>query len=139
MIAAAHLPAMVTIPFALGLVVWIMWYWQRLGRPAVPDSRRRIRRASIIVILASIPFLVRGLSFLDPDTAKWQYVINWLLVLFALGLVVVTAGIDLVNTLRIERTEDHQRVAKAVKSFSKAAKTAGAETPDERRGKGEQP
>lgn len=138
MIAAAHLPALVTIPPALALVVWVMWYWQRLGRPEVPDSRRRIRRASMIVILASLSLLVRGLSFLDPRTANWQYVINWLLVLFAVGLVVVTAGIDVVNTLRIERAEDRRRVAKAVKAFGKAAKAAGTETPDERSGKGEQ-
>ncbi|MCH8150821.1 MAG: hypothetical protein IH830_00425 [Planctomycetes bacterium] len=139
MILAVHMPAAVTIPLALIVAGWIMWYWQRLGRREVPDTRRRIRRASIIVMLVSLPILVRGLSFLDHDTDHSQYIITWLLVLFTLGLVVVTAGIDLVNTLRIERKADRQRVAKAVTAFGKAAKTAGATTPDERSEKGNQP
>lgn len=139
MILAVSLPAAVTIPPALVVAGWIMWYWHRLAAPEVPDSRRRIRRASIIVILASLPILVRGLSFLDHATDHSQYIITWLLVLFTLGLVVVTAGIDLVNTLRIERKADRQRVAKAVTAFGKAAKTAGPTTPGEGSGKGEQP
>ncbi len=139
MILAVSLPAAVTIPPALVVAGWIMWYWHRLAAPQVPDSRRRIRRASIIVILASLPILVRGLSFLDHATDHSQYIITWLLVLFTVGLVVVTAGIDLVNTLRIERKADRQRVAKAVTAFGKAAKTAGPTTPGEGSGKGEQP
>ena len=139
MILAVHMPAAVTIPLALVVAGWIMWYWHRLAAPEVPDSRRRIRRASIIVILASLPILVRGLSFLDHDTDHSRYIITWLLVLFTLGLVVVTAGIDLVNTLRIERKADRQRVAKAVAALAKSAKTAGPTTPDERSEKGNQP
>lgn len=124
MILAVHLPAAVTIPLALVVAGWIMWYWHRLAAPEVPDSRRRIRRASIIVMSLSLPIFVRALSFIDPETSRWEYVIAWLLVLFALGLVVVTAGLDMINTVRMQRKADRQRVGEAVSALIKAAKTA---------------
>ena len=105
MLVAVHLPGSVTVPMAVAVGVWVMWYWQRLGRDEVPESRRRIRRASIIVMLAGLPLFVRALSFVDSHADSRAYVIAWLLVLLAVGAVMVVAGLDVVNNLRIHRRE----------------------------------
>ncbi len=125
MILAVHLPAAVTIPLALVVAGWIMWYWHRLAAPEVPDSRRRIRRASLIVMLVSQPILVQALSFANPhDTNPTAYVIAWLLVIFLVGLVLVTAGLDVLNTMRLQREQRRDRVIQAAVTRAEAAKTA---------------
>ncbi len=101
MLADAHLPAGVSIPVAVILATWMLWYWKRLGDPSFPDSRRRIRRASLAVMLSSLPVSVHALSFLDFQMQPNQYAITWLLIVFLLGLVLVTAALDTVNTLRV--------------------------------------
>ncbi|MHC4413993.1 MAG: hypothetical protein ACYS0G_01785 [Planctomycetota bacterium] len=136
MIAAVHLPAVATIPVGLALAVWIMWYWKRLGSDRVPDSRRRIRRASILVMLPSLPLLVAALSFIDARTSPRAYVVTWLLVLFAIGLVLATAGLDLINTARIQRRERQARMLEAAAALAEAAKTARRRKPAEAGGGG---
>jgi uncharacterized membrane protein YedE/YeeE len=105
MIAAAHLPAALTIPLAVAVAVLILWYWKRLGADDVPESRRRIRRASMVVMLVGLPILVRALSFVDYKTQQGQYVVCWLLVLFCIGLILLAAAIDVFDTLRLTRQE----------------------------------
>ncbi len=125
MILAVHMPAAVTIPLALVVAGWIMWYWHRLAAPEVPESRRRIRRASLIVMLVSQPILVQALSFTNPhDTNPTVYVIAWLLVIFLVGLVLVTAGLDVLNTMRLQREQRRDRVIQAAVTLAEAAKTA---------------
>ena len=113
MILAVHLSPAVTILPAIGLAVWIMWYWKRLDDPKVDAKRRRIRRASILVMfVALIPF-VRALSFVDHQTDPSGYVTSWLLVAFALGLIVLTAILDTLNTVRMHHEEQIDDAAKA--------------------------
>ncbi len=124
MMLAVHLPPAVTIPPAIGLALWIMWYWKRLDEPKVDAKRRRIRRASIMVMfVALIPF-VRALSFVDHQTNPTGYVISWLLVTFAIGLVVVTAILDSLNTVRMHHAEQIDEAAKASYDLRNLAKHA---------------
>jgi undecaprenyl pyrophosphate phosphatase UppP len=108
MIAAAHLPAALTVPIAVAAAVLILWYWKRLGAADVPQSRRRIRRASMVVMLAWLPTLVVALSFVDYTTQQARYIISWLLVLLGLGLILLAAAIDVFDTLRLSRLERRQ-------------------------------
>ena len=101
MLAEAHLPPGVSIPVAVVMAIWMLWYWKCLGRAGLPDSRRRIRRSSLAVMLSTLPVCVQGVSFLDFETQPNQYAITWLLIIFLLGLVLVTAALDTVNTLRL--------------------------------------
>ena len=113
MILAVHLPPTVTLPVALGFALWVMWYWKRLDDPKVDAKRRRIRRASIMAMfVALIPF-VRALSFVDHQSDPTGYVISWLLVTFAIGLVVVTAILDTLNTVRMHHQEQIEEAADA--------------------------
>jgi hypothetical protein len=132
MIAAAHLPAAPTIAIAVAVTVLILWYWKCLGADDVPESRRRIRRASMVVMLVGLPILVRALSFVDHQTQQGQYVVCWLLVLFCLALILLSAAIDVFDTLRISRQERRRNFldAHAAAALAREAgkKEEGAET-----------
>ncbi|MHC4775824.1 MAG: hypothetical protein ACYTBR_11270 [Planctomycetota bacterium] len=129
---AAHLPAALTVPIAVAVAVLILWYWRRLGAADVPKSRRRIRRASMAVILIALPILVRAISFLDYKTQQGQYVVCWLLVLFCIGLVLLAAAIDVFDILRLSRLERRRTFLDA---SAAAAAAAAARARDARRKK----
>jgi hypothetical protein len=127
-IGAIHVHPGITIPAAVTLAGWIAWYWVRLGRAEEPESRRRIRRASIIAMLVSLPIFVRALSFVDPETDPQTYVTIWPLALFMLLLVVVTAGLDLANNIRLaaqQRMEELERGAAELAESMREARAAG--------------
>ena len=119
MTLSTQVPATVTIPLALVIGASVLSYWQRLGQTGVPESRRRIRRASIVLMLVALPVFVRALSFVDPDVHPTDYVVTWLLALVLIGLVLVTAGIDVVDTLRLHvrsrhDADDSKRIREAI-------------------------
>ena len=124
MILAVHLPPVVTIPPVIGFALWIMWYWKRLDDPNVDAKRRSIRRASIMVMFVALIPLVRALSFVDHRSDPTGYVISWLLVTFAIGLVVVTAILDTFNTVRMHHAEQIDEAAKASYELRNLAKHA---------------
>ena len=137
MIAATHLSPAVTIPPALVVAGWLLWYWRQLAAPEVPDSRRRIRRASILLMLVTLPSLVGALSFLDTAAHSNQYVVTWLLVLFSTGLLLAAAAIDMLNTLRLGRRERHRRIIEAAVSLARSARAAKAAGADRQKPPGE--
>ncbi|MCA9285572.1 MAG: hypothetical protein KDA22_10170 [Phycisphaerales bacterium] len=100
-LAAVHLPPLLTLPVAALVVVWALWYWTRLGRSDTPRSRRWVRRASILVVLAGMPALVRGTSFVDPRIAPRAYAEAWTVAIAALFLLVVVAVLDAGNSVRM--------------------------------------
>ncbi len=110
----AFLHPAVSIPIALICAVWIVWYWRRLGRPDVPESRRRIRRASMLVMIVTLPIMVRGVSFVD-ETSPIDFVVAWGMIILLILLLLVVAAIDLWNNLRL-----HQQYLEQVSSESAA-------------------
>ena len=113
MIVAAQLPWVLTVPIAAVLAICVLWYWSTLEKPSVPPSRRRIRRASMIVMLVSLPVLVQALSFSNHQSNPNQFVVTWSMVLFLLLLVMITAIVDAVNTMKIHQEQQLQEMAKA--------------------------
>jgi cytochrome c oxidase assembly factor CtaG len=102
-VGQVHLPAQFTIPVLLLIAAAILWYWVRLGRENVPRSRRRIRRLSTGLMLIALPVLGKALSFVDPalDSQSSDYVMTWTVVLLFVVAVVVTAAIDVINSVRL--------------------------------------
>lgn len=92
----------VSIPIAMICAVWIVWYWRRLGHHEVPESRRRIRRASMLVMAVTLPIMVRGVSFVDENTPV-DFVVAWGMIILLILLLLVVAMIDLWNNLRLHR------------------------------------
>jgi UDP-N-acetylmuramyl pentapeptide phosphotransferase/UDP-N-acetylglucosamine-1-phosphate transferase len=131
MIAVAHLPAALSIAISVALAVLILWYWKRLGADDVPESRRRIRRASMVVMLVGLPILVRALSFVDFKTQQVQYVVCWLLVLFCLALILLAAAMDVFDTLRLSRQERRRNFLDAHAAAAHAREAPKKEEGDE--------
>lgn len=113
MIVIALLPRALTIPIAALLAVAILWYWIALDKPNVAASRRRIRRASMVVLLVSLPVFVQALSFSNHQNNPSQYVIIWTMVLLLLVLLIITAIADALNTMKLHRDKQIQEMSKA--------------------------
>ncbi len=128
MLAAVHLHWGFTVPPSVIVGVWILWYWKRLAELDFPDSRRRIRRSSLLVMLATLPFFVQGMSFVDSARQIDQYILTWLLVMFCTGLVLMMALLDLLNTMRLARRARARRAIKAVSSLADSIRDRDAES-----------
>lgn len=99
------LPPQVAIPVAATFVAACLWYWRRLERAEIPESRRRIRRFSILLILMLLPGLVWCSSMLDHRRDPEAYVVGWLACLMLLGLIVLSAVVDVLDTMRLRAAE----------------------------------
>ncbi len=120
LLAATHLQPIWTIAAAFLIAAWIVWYWIRLGSSAVPPSRRKIRRLSLALMLLSLPPFVRALSFLDPQTQKQEYVVTWSVAFVMALLVMSTAGLDALNTLRLMRRQSADELREAAADLTRA-------------------
>ena len=127
-LAAVHLHWGFTVGPSVIVGVWILWYWKRLAELDFPDSRRRIRRSSLLVMLVTLPFFVQGMSFVDPARRSDQYILTWLLVMFCTGLVLMTALPDLLNTMRLARRARTRRATEAVSSLADSIRDQDAES-----------
>ena len=103
MLAAAKIPPYVSVVALGAATVAVVWYWRRLGAEDVPLSRRWIRRVSTGLMLVAFALMVRAMSFLDPqiEAHKLDYAHTWIVALLVVGLVGVSAVVDLVNTVRL--------------------------------------
>lgn len=110
----------VSIPPAALALVWIAWYWVRLGRADVPVSRRKIRRTSLVLMAISLPIFVRALSFLDPKTDPVDFMRTWLLALLMIIIVLASAGIDALNNLRLHQAIAHEEIRRAARQLAQA-------------------
>ena len=113
MIAAVHISPWVTVPVAFVLASFLAWYWMLQGRPEVARTRRRIRRLSVAVMLISLPNFVRGLSFLDAEVHQVAYLVSWSMSLLLVLIVFVTACLDAMWTLRMDRRRLDTEMSKA--------------------------
>jgi len=99
------LPPRVALPAAAMLAGLCLWYWRRLGREGVPESRRRIRRFSLLLILITLPGLVWCSSLVDHRVDPRGYVVGWLCCLMLLAMIVLTAVADVLDTMRLRSAE----------------------------------
>ncbi len=122
MLATVHIAPIYTAPVAAGFAIVVMWYWVRLGRSDVPQSRRRIRRSSLSIILVTIPVLFGALSLIDPKVRASAYVILWSVAMLCLLLVVVTAIFDSLNSMRLHREAAQAEAGHAAANIMRSLK-----------------
>lgn len=113
MIIAVQLPWALTITIAGVVAIAILWYWVALDKPNVPASRRRIRRTSMVVMLVSLPVFVQSLSFINHQANPSQFVTTWTMLIVLLLLLIFTAIIDAVTTMKLHSEKQIQEMAKA--------------------------
>jgi undecaprenyl pyrophosphate phosphatase UppP len=129
-----------SIPAAAAVIAMIAWYWQRLSAPDVPDTRRRLRRASMAVMVAFLFVCVGAMSFVNQQTNQSQFVVVWSIAITLLLVVIFIAFLDVINNLRIHRrlaaraaTDARARLAQAAAEARQNQGSAGSnpQTADE--------
>lgn len=128
MIATVHLAPGVSIACAAVLAAIVGWYWRRLGRPHIPPPRRRVRRVSLALQLATLPALVFGLSFADPAVDRAQYVVVWSGVFGLLVLILTSALVDAFVSLRVERRAAERIAEQALAGYVAEQRRVDAES-----------
>ncbi|MCL4210759.1 MAG: hypothetical protein HRU76_03740 [Phycisphaeraceae bacterium] len=102
---ASHVPPAIAVFGGVIVMLSVAWYWRRLDAPDVPETRRRIRRASMIVMLIATPLFVYGAGFADHRADPQRYAVIWAGAISLLLLVIFAAFIDMLNNLRIHRAD----------------------------------
>jgi hypothetical protein len=93
-------PQWLVFPLAGFSFVVVIWHIASVLRLPMPASRRRIRLANGVVMLALIPLIALAFGILSPADAR-LFVICWLAVIGLLGVMVLLAMLDSANTARI--------------------------------------
>lgn len=104
------LPIWFVGPFALLMMVLVVWHLRRMAQDEMPESRRRIRSANGLLLLLLPILMTYALSVTsprEPIVFLWAWSAVSLLVL----LLVVLAVVDVGNTLRLHRR--HVRTVRA--------------------------
>ena len=120
MLAVVHILPAISIPVAFVIAMLIVWYSWRLGADHVPPSRRKIRRMTLLLMLITLPILVRALSYLDPSIEPTQYVISWLIILAAMMFLVIFAAIDIFLTANAHARHQEANIRRDAPSLFKA-------------------
>jgi ABC-type molybdate transport system permease subunit len=137
MMGQVFIEARYTLTAALLIAALLAWYWLRLGRETVPESRRRVRRLSLFFMLLSLPAFVRGLSYLSPRQNPSDFVITWTVATVMLLLVIGTALADAVVSLRLHRREFEGEIEKAGTELRNAVRRQKSDPPASPEGPGD--
>ena len=99
------LPAWVVLPMGvLTLLVIAAHVSVMLGDGSIPASRRRIRVANGFVMLFVTPLIAFAFGVLSPDDVR-TFTVVWTLIIGLLFIVIMLAGLDVLNTARLHTAE----------------------------------
>jgi hypothetical protein len=97
-------PAWVAFPMGIITMLVLMAHGSALREAPMPESRRRIRSANAVLMMVAVPLLTYALAVATPSNSK-AFVIAWTSVVCFLGIILLLALIDVLNTLRIRRRD----------------------------------
>ncbi|MCC6285769.1 MAG: hypothetical protein IT439_10830 [Phycisphaerales bacterium] len=97
-------PAWVAFPMGILTMLVLLAHGASLREAPMPESRRRIRSANAVLMMCAVPLLTYALAVVTPANAK-AFVIAWTSVVCILGLILLLALADVLNTLRLRRRE----------------------------------
>ncbi len=98
------LPVWLVLPLASLTLVILGAHLQWMHHADMPGSRRRIRTASNLVSMLTVPLIAAGFALVNPDDHR-LFVMVWLAIVGLLGVVVILACVDMLNNLRIHAKE----------------------------------
>lgn len=129
-LGAALAPAWIIIPFAAVTLLVLAGHVLALGGADMPASRRRIRLANGLVMMFATPLTAYAFCIAAPEEPR-VFTIVWTLVAGLLFLVVMLAGLDLLNTWRLLASERRRLRAelKAAREEAMAAHSRVSGTP----------
>ena len=87
-------------------------------------------------MLVSLPNFVRGLSYLDADVQQKEYLLSWSVSLLLVLVVLLTACLDAIWTLRMHRRRMAKEISEAAGNLIERARSeeSGPSPTDARRG-----
>jgi len=97
-------PAWLVMPFAGLTLLVLAGHVLALGRGPMPASRRRIRTVNGVLMMATTPLVAYGFAMATPDLPR-TFVMVWTLSSAMVFLVLTLAGLDVMNTLRLNHRE----------------------------------
>lgn len=97
-------PAWLVLPMAVIALVTVGGHMRAVARSSMPASRKRIRTANGWLMLLLIPLLAYGFGIATP-AHKGVFVLVWLAAIALLWMVVMLAGLDMLNSWRLGRRE----------------------------------
>lgn len=92
----------VVMPIAAVLLIVIGAHLNALASASMPASRRRIRVVNGWLMLLTTPLTAYAFALATPSNAR-LFVLIWLAVVGLIGIIVMLAVIDLLNTQRLYR------------------------------------
>lgn len=129
-LAAVLVPPIITVPITIVLALALMWYWARLGRPEVPNTRRTIRRFTILITLITLPIVVNALSIINPQSSPRQFMIAWTVVVLLMIVLMLVAVVDMMNNFRIHQRQLEGDLRTAAEEFADAVRQRQRERPE---------
>jgi len=99
--------AWVAMPAGALVIVLLAAHMRALSVAAMPESRRRIRTANGWVMLLATPVTAYAFGMATPADPR-VFILSWLAVAGLLAIVLLLAGIDIVNTGRLNVGERRQ-------------------------------
>ena len=74
----------------------------------------------MFLMAVSLPMFVRALSYLDYQLQPREYVKTWMLALLMVALVIVSAGVDAMNNVRLHQQQRRQELDKTATDLASA-------------------
>ena len=108
------------LALTLGMVtlVVVAGHLIALRTAEMPESRRRIRTVSGVVILMATPLVAYAFGIVTPAEAK-LFTLAWSAVMGLLGLILILAALDIVNNGRIYRQQHRAMRAQMRQQFGR--------------------
>jgi len=103
-------PAWIVLPLALIALVIQAGYLlalKELPKKMMPPSRRRIRTASGWLSMFAIPLIAYGFGIATTDDPR-MFAIVWMVVIGLISGILMLAGLDAINSMRLHRKVKHQ-------------------------------
>ena len=121
-LGAVLVPPAITVPVTIVIALALIWYWVRLGRPEVPNTRRTIRRFTILVALMTLPIALNALSIINPQTSPRRFMVAWTVVVLLMIVLMLAAVVDMMNNFRIHHRQLEGDLRSAAQDFAEAVR-----------------
>lgn len=115
-------PAWLALTLGMVTLVVVAGHLMALRAAEMPESRRRIRTVSGVVILMATPLVAYAFGIVTPSEAK-AFTLAWSAVMGLLGLILILAALDIVNNGRIYREQHRAMRAEMRRQFGRGGPT----------------
>ncbi|MGP1272138.1 MAG: hypothetical protein ACTS22_02275 [Phycisphaerales bacterium] len=129
--ATPALPLWAIVPPAAVLMLVLAASVKAMQTADMPASRRRIRTSAAMIMLVLQPLLVYLFGIGTAQTPR-PFIFTWALVIGLLGILVILAGLDMLNNTRIaaqKRAALRMELRRLREELTKHAGRHGSDTP----------